>query len=149
MTDTKAQEARAHHRRHHHLGHHHHHHHLHHDDDDDNDDKQSISPTEKSAGPSLMPPKPDRFRRPSQIGRDAEGGKRLSQSPDARSRAEAGPRQTRKDMQRLRSLSPNQGREKSVSMHTTDSQISIISHPPIDDETDLDEAEAQDVEELW
>lgn len=52
-------------------------------------------------------------------------------------------------MPRARSLSPMPGCNDSVSVHSVDSQLSIMPPTPEEDETDLDELEEQDIEELW
>ncbi|KAL8778932.1 MAG: hypothetical protein Q9194_001727 [Teloschistes cf. exilis] len=73
-------------------------------------------------------------------------GKKFGQSYQA---CYANERKTRREMQRLRSLSPNVQRDGSLSLHTAGSQVSVTSVALNDDETDLDESDDQDVEELW
>ena len=70
-------------------------------------------------------------------------------SPPNRERP--GSRVTMKDRQRMRSLSPNgpKSRDGSSSLHTAGSHVSLVPPALLEDETDIDEADAQDIEELW
>ncbi|KAL8733867.1 MAG: hypothetical protein Q9166_001855 [cf. Caloplaca sp. 2 TL-2023] len=91
---------------------------------------------------------PDRFRRPSQARPMAETAKQSGEHSSRRDVSHLGDRMTRKDMQRMRSLSPMPGRD-SASMHSAGSQLSLVPPSPIEDENDLDELDEQDIEELW
>lgn len=97
----------------------------------------------------LKPSQPDRFRRPSQIRSGLHSRNPSNSRLDDGIELYANERKTRKDMQRLRSLSPNVLRDGSLSLHTAGSQVSVTSIALNEDETDLDEADDQDVEELW
>lgn len=72
---------------------------------------------------------------------------RLSVQADIR----LGNRPTRKDIQRMRSLSPGGDRSPgdSGSPDMATSSLSLASHNPNEDEYELDEAAEQDIEELW
>lgn len=59
--------------------------------------------------------------------------------------AKLGTRPTRRDMQRMRSLSPDDARSREDSC----SSVSQAPPDPTEDELELDEAEDQDIEELW
>ncbi|KAL8697450.1 MAG: hypothetical protein Q9201_007123 [Fulgogasparrea decipioides] len=137
-TDAKASQALNENRRH---RRHHRSHHIHRKGD--NAEKHGNGTATGGKGQSaLKPSNPGRFRRPSQIRLAPEAGKRMSQSPDAHNEA-------RKEKQRIRSLSPNAGREDSTSLCRAGSQISLVSGAPTEDEYEIDEADQQDIEELW
>ncbi|KAI4260106.1 MAG: hypothetical protein LQ352_000485 [Teloschistes flavicans] len=145
ISDTKASEAMAHHRRHHR----HHHYHLNHPHGENAEKHMNGSSTDIDAQSTLKPPQPDRFRRPSQIRSGPNARKQSNLRLEIGNDSQADDRKTRREMQRLRSLSPNAQREGSLSLHTAGSQISLISAALNEDENDLDEADDQDVEELW
>lgn len=135
----------AHHRRHHR----HHHYHLNHPHGENAEKHMNGSSTDIDAQSTLKPPQPDRFRRPSQIRSGPNARKQSNLRLEIGNDSQADDRKTRREMQRLRSLSPNAQREGSLSLHTAGSQISLISAALNEDENDLDEADDQDVEELW
>ncbi|KAL8708189.1 MAG: hypothetical protein Q9220_006859 [cf. Caloplaca sp. 1 TL-2023] len=88
-----------------------------------------------------------RFRRPSQIRFPQESTRRSIGGTDTFGGTQLGDRRTRKDWQRMRSLSPGADKADSGSIYTTGSQGSVAAPP--EDEYELDEAEDQDIEELW
>ncbi|KAL8631063.1 hypothetical protein Q9189_003258 [Teloschistes chrysophthalmus] len=145
ISDTNASKAIAHHRRHH--RHHHSYHNHHHEEDAEKNMNGSSTATEAQS--MLKPPQPDRFRRPSQVRTGLNSRNHSNLHLDDGIESHADDRKTRKEMQRLRSLSPNVQRDGSLSLHTAGSQISVTSIALNEDEIDLDEAEDQDVEELW
>ncbi|KAL8907323.1 MAG: hypothetical protein Q9171_005896 [Xanthocarpia ochracea] len=95
------------------------------------------------------PKQPDRFRRASQVRPMAEAAKHSGEFTDSRVASHLSDRLTRKEMQRMRSLSPTPGREQSTSVYTVESQLSLHPPTPAEDGNDIDEQAEQDIEELW
>ncbi|KAL8950893.1 MAG: hypothetical protein Q9222_003089 [Ikaeria aurantiellina] len=125
----------------------HHHHHPHHQKPDGKSETNGNLKEKEDNETMLKPAKPDRFRRPSQIRFPQESTRRSSEHPDKLDGTRLGDRRTRKDWQRMRSLSPGLDQADSGSMCTTGSQGSAVAPP--EDEYELDEAADQDIEELW
>ncbi|KAL8899852.1 MAG: hypothetical protein Q9207_005988 [Kuettlingeria erythrocarpa] len=71
--------------------------------------------------------------------------------PDSPHDARLGTRLTRKDMQRMRSLSPggDHSGDDSASLHSAHSVLSFAPPTPNEDEDEVDESADQDIEELW
>ncbi|KAL8692292.1 MAG: hypothetical protein Q9218_002661 [Villophora microphyllina] len=145
ISDAKASEAIAQHHRHRR----HHQHHLDHTHDENAERISNGHAIDTGKQSTLKPSQPDRYRRPSQVRSAPDARKQSNLRLEVGNDAGAGIRKTRKEMQRLRSLSPNPQREDSLSLHTVGSQISLVSAAPNEDEYELDEAAGQDIEELW
>lgn len=102
---------------------------------------------------NLAPPslKTDRFRRRSQVRPKSQAAKQFNERLSVQDDTRLGNRPTRRDMQRMRSLSPggDQARDDSASLHSAQSFLSFVPPTPKEYEYDLDETEDQDIEELW
>ncbi|KAL8737470.1 MAG: hypothetical protein Q9181_001658 [Wetmoreana brouardii] len=141
VSDAKASQAIDEHRQH---RRHHRSHHIH--QKSDNAEKYGNGTATRGEEQSaLKPSSQGRFRRPSQVRLAPEAGKRLSQNPNAHDEA----RITRKEMQRMPSLSPNPCRGDSTSLHSRGSQMSLVPAAATEDEYEIDETDQQDIEELW
>ncbi|KAL9006021.1 MAG: hypothetical protein Q9188_001255, partial [Gyalolechia gomerana] len=152
MNDSKAFNEIMRHRQHHqghHQGHHHHHHHHHHHGLHAETNGNTSSTKDEEPAPQSV--KPDRFRRPSQIRPDPQAVKQFNERLSVQADTRLGNRPTRKDIQRMRSLSPGGDRSRgdSGSPDMAASFLSLASHNPNEDEYELDEAAEQDIEELW
>ncbi|KAL9596956.1 MAG: hypothetical protein Q9219_005467 [cf. Caloplaca sp. 3 TL-2023] len=147
VSDSKALDEIKRHRQHHH------HHHLHHHSHERGGDKDGQTSTvEQSDRLAPKPFKPDRFRRPSQVRVNPQVAKQVSDERlDVQGDAQLGIRPTRRDMQRMRSLSPGGDRSTadSSSLHKAGSLLSLVPPTQKEDEYEQDEAEGQDIEELW
>lgn len=144
ISDAKAAaETKRH--RHHHHGHHHHEHTSH-----EEKSGPTAAPKEQQ---QLVPPsmKTDRFRRRSQVRPIPQSPTQLYGRPGSPDDARRGTRPTRKDMQRMRSLSPtgNHARDGSASLHSAHSVLSFAPPTPNDAEYEPEEMVEQDIEELW
>lgn len=141
ISDTKATNEI---RRHRHHRHHHHPHGLYAETNGNTTEKRD---NEESAAKAQ---KLDRFRRPSQARLHAQAAKQFSERLSVQDEGYLGTRPTRRAKQRMRSLSPggDQSRDDSASRHTASSFVSVPPTPR-EDEYELDEAEDQDIEELW
>lgn len=93
-------------------------------------------------------PKPNRFRRRSQVRPNPQAMKRFQERLSVQDDPSSGTRPTRSDMRRRRSLSPGGGQDCDQS-HSRDSLLSLIPPTPRQDDDELDEAADQDIEELW
>ncbi|KAL8712063.1 MAG: hypothetical protein Q9225_007008 [Loekoesia sp. 1 TL-2023] len=135
ISDTKASKEIKRHRPHHRS----HHHHLH---AGTNGTATTAKENEESAPKTV---KPDRFRRPSQVRPGPQAAKQVNERLSVQDDAKLSTRPTRREMQRMRSLSPGDARSRE------DSGSSLSQAPPTpnEDELELDEAEDQDIEELW
>ncbi|KAL8842634.1 MAG: hypothetical protein Q9170_000409 [Blastenia crenularia] len=144
ISDSKASVEIRRHRQYHHR----HHHHQHGALTETNGSTTFQKESENLAPKSL---EPDRFRRPSQARPNPQAAKQVGERLGSPDDARLGIRPTRKDKQRMRSLSPGveDSRRASASQDTTGSFLSSAAPTPNEDEIDLDESEDQDIEELW